>query len=110
MKRNAQSLELKGVVYRTDNELVKRARSQCRLERGGTGRVNPSPYTRDERLQLAKGFLSAGAPPYMKIADYMQLTRLPKSTASRELRAFAANPASGIKSTGRLTHSVYILG
>ena len=96
VKRNAQSLELKGVTYRTDNELVKRARSQCRLERGGTGRVNPSPYTRDERLQLAKDFLSAGATPYMKIADYMQLTRLPKSTASRELRAFAANPASGI--------------
>ena len=110
VKRNAQSLELKGVTYRTDNELVKRARSQCRLERGGTGRVIPSPYTRDERLQLAKDFLSAGATPYMKIADYMQLTRLPKSTASRELRAFAANPASGIKSTGRLTHSVYILG
>ena len=110
VKRNAQSLEVKGVSYRADSELVKRARSHCRLERAGTRRVNPSPYTREERLQLAKDFLSTDANPYMKVADYMLLTRLPKSTASRELRTLAADPASGLVSTGRRTHSVYILG
>ena len=110
VKRNAQSLEMKGVTYRADNELVKRGRSHCRLERGGTRRVNPSPYSLAERLQLAKDFLSTDANRFMRLADYMLLTRLPKSTASRELRALAANPASGIVSTGRRTHSVYILG
>ena len=110
VKRNAQSLEMKGVSYRADNELVKRGRNHCRLERGGVRRVNPSPYSLAERLQLAKDFLSTDANRFMKVADYMLLTCLPKSTASRELRTFAADPASGIVSTGRRTHSVYVLG
>lgn len=109
VKRNAQSLELKGVNYRTDSKLVRMARSECRLERGGTRRVNPSPYTLAERLQLAKDFLSADANPFMKVSDYMQLTLLPKSSASKELRALAVEPTSGIVSTGRRTHSVYVL-
>lgn len=110
VKRNAQSLEVKGVSFRADNELVKRARSQCRLERGGTARVNRSPYTKAERLQLAKDFLSAGAKPHITLSDYVQLTHLSRSSASLELRAFAADPASGITAIGRTTHRVYIPG
>lgn len=109
-KRNAQSLELKGVSYRADNKLVKRAHSHCRLERGGTARVNRSPYTKAERLQLAKDFLSTGAKPYMNLSDYVQLTHLSRSSASIELRTFAADPESGITAIGRTTHRVYILG
>ena len=110
VKRNAQSLEVKGVSYRADNELVKRTRSHCRLERGGTARVNRSPYTKAERLQRAKIFLSDGAHPCMKLSDYVELTHLSRTSASLELRAFAADPQSGIAAIGRTTHRVYILG
>lgn len=110
VKRNAQSLELKGVSYRTDKSLVKNARARCRLERGGTGRVNRSPHTRAERLQLAKDFLSAGGHPYMRLSDYVGLTLLSRSSASIELRAFASDPASGIRSSGRGSHVVYVSG
>lgn len=110
VKRNAQSLELKGVGYRTDKSLVKNARARCRLERGGTGRVNRSPHTRAERLQMAKDFLSAGGHPYMRLSDYAGLTLLSRSSASIELRAFAADPASGIRSSGRGSHVVYVSG
>ena len=109
VKRNAQSLEVKGVTYRADGELVKKARSRCRLERGGIGRVNPSPYTRAERLQLAKDFLSADANPYMKVADYARLTGLTPSSAAKELRVLSADPESGIAVKGRSTHIVYVL-
>lgn len=108
-KRNAQSLELKGVTYRAASSLVKKARSHCRLERGGTRRVNPSPYMREERLQLAKDFLSGGANTYLKVADYARLTRLSPSTAAKELRAFAADPESGIAVSGKGTHIIYII-
>ena len=110
VKRNAQSLELKGVNYRADSELVKKGRSHCRLERAGTGRVNRSPYTKAERLQLAKDFLSTDAKPYMKLSDYAELTQLSRSSASIELRAFAADPGSGLKACGRGSHIVYVLG
>lgn len=108
-KRNAQSLELKRINYKADGLLVKRARGRCRLERAGTRRVNPSPYTKDERLQMAKGFLSDGLHPYMKTDDYARMTHLPKSTASKELRDFVSDPKSGITSSGKATHIVYVL-
>lgn len=110
VKRNAQSLELKGVGYRAAGRLVKLARSHCRLERGGTGRVNRSPYTKAERLQLAKDFLSADAHPYMRLSDYVELTLLSRSSASLELRAFALDPQSGLVASGRGSHLVYVLG
>ena len=110
VKRNAQRLEVKGVAYRADKELVKRARAHCRLERGGIARVNRSPYTREQRLQRAKGFLSDGARPYMRLSDYVELTHLSRTSASLELRVFAADPKSGIVGSGRGAHVVYVLG
>ncbi|MEE1222968.1 MAG: DNA-binding protein [Bacteroidaceae bacterium] len=109
VKRNAQSLEVKGVTYRADGELVKKTRSHCRLERGGTGRVNRSPYTQAERLQQAKAFLSDGTHPYMRLSDYVRLTRMSRTTASEELRALAADPKSGIAVSGRGTHIMYVM-
>ena len=110
VKRNAQSLELKGVSYRAGQSLVKNARGHCHLERGGTMRVNRSPYTRAERLQLAKDFLSDRNHPYMRVEDYRRLALLPQSTASLELRAFASNPDNGVVARGRGSHLIYTLG
>lgn len=106
-KHNAQSLELKGVNYKADRTLVKEAHSRCKLERAGVSRINRSPHTKEERLQMAKDYLSTH--PYIKIANYAELTQLPKSSAAKELRDFAADPASGINSSGRRTHRVYVL-
>ena len=109
LKRNALSLELKGVSYRADSRLVKNARSHCRLERAGTRRVNRSPYTQEERLQLAKDYLSDGSHSYIRVADYVRLTGLARTAATLELRAFASDPLSGIAVSGRGTHIIYIL-
>lgn len=108
-KRNAQSLELKGVKYRADRRLVKEAKTKCLLERAGTKRVNRSPYTKEERLQLAKDYLSDKEHPYMRIADYAEMTHLPKSTAALELRSLASDPSTGIRASGKTTHVVYVL-
>lgn len=105
-KHNAQSLELKGVNYKADRSLVKEAHRRCRLVRAGTNHVNRSPHTKEERLQMAKDYLSIH--PYMRIADYAEMTQLPQSSASLELRTFASDPASGIASNGKATHIVYV--
>lgn len=106
-RHNAQSLELKGVNYKADRSLVKEAHRRCRLVRAGTSHVNRSPHTKKERLQMAKDYLSTH--PYMRIADYAEMTQLPKSSASLELRTFASDPASGIASNGKATHIVYVM-
>ena len=108
-ERNAQSLELNGVSYRADRMLIKEAGRRCELERAGTIRVNRSPYSKDGRLQMLKEYLASREHPYIRIADYAELTHLPKSSATKELRAFAADPASGIASNGKATHIVYVL-
>lgn len=82
-KRNSRSLKLKGVNFRADKELVKNARSKCRLKWEGTARISRSPYTKEERLARALQHLERhGA---MRVADYMELTGLSRTVATLEL-------------------------
>ena len=105
-KRNAQSLELKGVNYRADKALVKKAKQHCKLEREGTHRIHRSSYTKEERLGLALEYLEKhGA---MKVADYVELTGLSRTAATLELQEFRRDTASGIDFIGRGSAKVYV--
>ena len=105
-KRNAQSLQLKGVNYRADKTLIKVARANCKLKREGTSRIHQSPYTKEERLALALKFLEKqGA---MKVADYVNITGLSQTAARMELKEFRQDPTSGISFIGRGSAKVYI--
>ena len=105
-KRNARSLRLKGVNFRADKELVKKARKDCQLQREGTARIHRSPYTKEQRLNLALEYLEKhGA---MKIADYMELTGLSRTTATLELQEFRRDMNSGIDFIGRGSAKVYV--
>ena len=105
-ERNAQSLELKGVNYRADKALVKKAKQHCKLEREGTHRLYRSSYTKEERLGLALEYLEKhGA---MKVADYVELTGLSRTAATLELQEFRRDTASGIDFIGRGSAKVYV--
>lgn len=105
-KRNARSLRLKGVNFRANKELVKKARKDCQLQREGTARIHRSPYTKEQRLNLALEYLEKhGA---MKIADYMELTGLSRTTATLELQEFRRDMNSGIDFIGRGSAKVYV--
>ncbi|MFR3186605.1 MAG: hypothetical protein ACLTOV_00085 [Phocaeicola sp.] len=58
-----------------------------------------SPYSFDERLKLAQGFLASHA--VMTISDYADLTGLSQTTAGRELRKLYHDPSSGLDVKGR---------
>ncbi len=107
-KRNAQSLEVKNVSYRSDKELVKNINVKCDLVRAGVCRVHRSQYSKEERLQLALDYLSDSAHPMMRIADYVALTGLSRTAATLELQEFRENPESGITTSGRGTAKVYV--
>ena len=105
-KRNAQSLQLKGVNFRADRQLIKTASSNCKLKREGTARIHRSPYSKEERLALALKYLEKhGA---MKVSDYVNLTGLSQTAARMELKEFRQNPNSGIDFIGRGSVKVYV--
>ena len=105
-KRNARSLQLKGVNYRADKELIKKASQHCKLEREGMARIHRSPYSIEERRTLALEYLEKhGA---MKVANYMELTGLSRTAATLELQEFRRDITSGIDFIGRGSAKVYV--
>ena len=105
-KRNAQSLQLKGVNFRADKQLIKTASSNCKLKREGTARIHRSPYSKEERLALALKHLEKhGA---MKVSDYVNLTGLSQTAARMGLKEFRQDPNSGIDFIGRGSAKVYV--
>lgn len=106
-RMNAQSLQVKGVNFRADTQLVMRTNKNCQLERSDKkSRKSSSQYTPEERLALAQAYLDEH--PFMQVADYCRLTGLCRTTASLELRRWREDPASGITIAGTGTHRVYI--
>ena len=105
-KRNARSLQLTHIQYRADKRLIKEANRRCKLERAGESRLCQSPYTKEERLKLALEFLEKrGA---MRVADYVEMTGLSRSVATKELIEFRRDASSGISFIGSGNHKVYV--
>ena len=105
--RNAKSIQVTGIAYRADEELIVRTQSKCHLVRGGVSRLMKSKYSYNERIALARQFLEKR--PFMRVADYANLTGLSKTTASKELLKIVKDPESGITSTGKQSQKFYIL-
>ena len=107
-KLNAKSIEVKGVTYRADKNLVREIDMNCDLERGGEERLMKPKSTLKQRTEKARQFLKKNT--YMRVDEYASLTGLSYSTASRELRKIASDPESGIISQGRKSGKLYLLG
>ena len=106
-KRNAKSIEVTGVSFRADKELIKEIDRNCTLERGGEERLRKPQMTQKERIEKAQKFIQKNG--FMHVDEYASLTGLPYSTAAREIRNIAADPASGIISQGRKSGKLYLL-
>ncbi len=107
-KHNATSLQVTGINYRVDKDLIRDTDSHCRLTRGEVRELCRSPYTKEARLQLALDFLNDPTHPFLRLDDYAILTGLSKSVASKELIEFRENAETGITTTGRGTNKVYV--
>lgn len=107
-RRNAESIEVGGVNFRPDKELLYELNRFCKLERmpGKFGR-RVSKYSPEQRMELAKHFLASH--PVLTVSDYVKLTGLSKTTAGRELRNWHQLPDSEICAMGRGAHRVYVL-
>ena len=106
-KRNAKSIEVTGVKFRADKNLIWEIDRNCDLERGGEERLRKPKYSLEERIERARRFMQKNG--FMHVDDYARLTGLSYSTASRELRSIASDPLSGIISQGRKSGKLYLL-
>lgn len=106
-KRNAKSIEVTGVKFRADKNLVWEIDRNCDLERGGEERLRKPKYSPEERIERARQFMQKNG--FMHVDDYARLTGLSYSSASRELRRIASDPSSSIISQGRKSGKVYVL-
>ena len=106
-KRNAKSIEVTGVGYRADKNLILEIDQNCDLERGGEERLRKPRFSQEERIERARQFLRENG--FMHVDEYARLTGLSYSTASRELRSIASDPSSGIISQGRKSGKLYLL-
>lgn len=107
VRRNAASLKVRKVLFRTDKKWLRDLNLHCRFERGGIGRINQSRLTVEQRLAKAQAFIAEHH--MLRVADYMRLTGLAKSTAAKELRTFAESSyTTGITFDGCGPSLVYI--
>jgi predicted histone-like DNA-binding protein len=106
-KRNASSIEVRGVSFKADPELIRKTRTKCVLSSGGVSRLKKPKTTLEERTAMARKFLEKYH--LMRVMDYVRLTGLSKTTASLELRKIADDPASGITFRGRGSQKFYVL-
>ena len=106
-KRNAQSIEVTGISFRADKELIRETDRSCDLERGGEERLRKSKFSEEERIERARQYLRENG--YMRVFNYASLTGLSYTTASLELRRIASNPSTGIISRGRKSSKLYLL-
>ena len=107
-KRNARSLRLTDINYRTNKELIKKANRHCKLERAGESRLHHTPYSKEERLKLAHQYLEEHG--VMRVVEYMELTGLSRTKATLELKEFRQDTSSGITFVGRGSAKVYVKG
>ena len=106
-KRNARSVRVGGVNFRTEKAWVAEVNQYCELERGTEQRrISRSRYTPEERLQLALHYLEQH--PTLDISAYAALTGLGRNKACDELRRWAVLPESGIGVQGRGSHRLYV--
>ena len=106
-KRNAKSIEVTGVSFKADKNLIREIARNCDLERGGEERLKKPKMSKEERIEQACQFMKKNS--YMRVDEYAALTGMAYSTAARELCGIASDPSSGIISQGRKSGKLYLL-
>lgn len=104
---NVKTIQVTGVAFRADNDLIYDTYRKCSLKKGGVNRLHKSKLTREERVQKAREYLEKNT--FMRVTDYVRLTGLSRTAATDELRKLAHDPTSGITSRGLKSQKFYVL-
>lgn len=104
-RRNATSIEIGGVHFRPDRELIEQIARGCKLERAKPRRYTSPSTGREERTALALSHLHTHG--RLSVAEYIGMTGLSRTSAVRELAKL--REAGTVAMQGRGSHSFYTL-
>ena len=99
---------IKGINFKPDPKLLQLMNQEATFERAETDVVVPRKPndSLDERIRKALAVIDQQG--YMTLSDYAIATSQTRSTASKDLRQIADDPASGITTRGSHSHKVWI--
>ena len=103
--RNARSINVTGVNFRADKDLVRSTRFYCHPTKGGDSAIQKSTLTKEERVAKALTYLNEHG--IMRVSNYQQITGLSHNDATKELRELRYDPTSGISASGNRSALVY---
>ena len=105
-KRNAQSVEVKKVLFKVDRNFLQELNMSTSLERAETKHLKKPGTTQEERRQMALNYLDSH--PFFRVKDYVELTGLSLTSAHKELHSLVTDQSSGLKASGKGSHIVYV--
>lgn len=107
-KRRIRKVEVRGVNFKPDPELLKEVKRKTTLEREMTGvnRILPQRYSMKEKLNRALEKIDRQG--FITLQQYANLNHVSRTTASRELNAFEKDPTSEITTMGQASHKIWI--
>lgn len=99
---------VKGINFKADKEFVLEINRETTFERDETSvrRIKKSATTPEQRLQSA--LLLIKKQGFITLSDYANANEMSRTAASRELKHFASDPASGIAERGAHSHKVWV--
>ncbi len=98
---------IKGINFRPDPRWLERLRKKVELTKvGAVKQLHKVKSTPEERLQKALEYLNKYH--FLRIDIYMFLTGLRRTAARDELHRFAADPNSGITTSGKGSQLVFV--
>lgn len=101
-------VKIKDINFRADPNLLKALNKETnfiRTENGVRSLAEPRK-NREERIEKALDHLEKHG--FLSITDYVRLTGLSRSSASKELRSFEADPTIPIKGSGQPPHKLWV--
>ena len=107
---NARRVKVSDVRFKAHRRWVNDISQQCAYQlyrdEQGTRDIHRPLTTREERIELALGYIREHG--FLRLSDYVTLSGLSRTTASRELREMASDRNVPIVAQGRLSHKVYV--
>lgn len=107
---NARRIRVRDVHFKAQRKWVRNIDLQCsrhlHRDEQGERNIHCPASTREERIKLALGYIREHG--FMRLADYVSLSGLSRTTASRELHVLSDDKSVPIVARGRLSHKVYV--
>ena len=101
-------VRIKDVNFKADPNLIAALNKEAVFVRSEPGvvRIAEQHQTRKQRIRLAIDYISEHG--FISLTDYVRITGLGRTTASKELRSFEADTTIPIKGSGQPPHKVWV--